>query len=61
MLGSLARWLRVLGVDVSFEPSLDDAELVRTARAQQRIILTRDTHLVKRRQARSSSRGTRIS
>ncbi len=28
MLGSLARWLRVLGFDVTYDPALDDPELV---------------------------------
>ena len=53
MLGSLARWLRVLGLDVVYDPSLDDAALVRRAVAEQRTILTRDTRLVQRRLARN--------
>jgi uncharacterized protein with PIN domain len=52
MLGSLARWLRILGFDVSYDPSLDDGELVRRAAAGQRVLLTRDTGLVRRRLAR---------
>ncbi len=52
MLGGLARWLRVLGLDVAYEPGLDDAALVRRALAEERCILTRDSRLVRRRLAR---------
>jgi hypothetical protein len=53
MLGGLARWLRVLGLDVAYQPELHDAELVRRAVAEERVILTRDRKLVERRAARS--------
>ncbi len=52
MLGSLARWLRVLGLDVAYDPRLDDAALVERAVAEDRLILTRDRKLVERRRAR---------
>ena len=52
MLGSLARWLRVLGLDVVYDPRLDDAALVDRAVEEQRVILTRDRRLVQRRLAR---------
>jgi uncharacterized protein with PIN domain len=52
MLGSLARWLRVLGFDVHYDPRLDDAGLVELAVAEQRLILTRDSRLIRRRKAR---------
>ncbi len=52
MLGSLARWLRVLGFDVHYDSELDDAELVERALAEDRLILTRDTRLIQRRKAR---------
>lgn len=55
MLGKLARWMRVLGYDVEYEREIDDAELVRRAIKEDRIILTRDTLLVKRRRARGRS------
>lgn len=48
MLGRLARWLRILGYDVIYSARLDDAELARMARIENRILLTRDTGLVKR-------------
>lgn len=52
MLGGLARWLRVLGVDVAHDPGWDDAELVERAVAEGRTILTRDRRLILRRAAR---------
>jgi uncharacterized protein len=52
MLGKLARWLRVIGCDVAYAPALDDAALVARAREEGRLILTRDTLLVRRRWAR---------
>jgi uncharacterized protein with PIN domain len=53
MLGSLARWLRALDLDVAYEPSLDDPELVERAVAEGRTILTRDRRLTERRLARN--------
>jgi uncharacterized protein len=49
MVGKLARWLRVLGVDVLYSNSYEDDEIVRLAEAENRVILTRDTGLVARR------------
>jgi len=48
MLGRLAKWLRILGFDVLYYPDIDDREVVRIAREQERTILTRDTELSKR-------------
>ena len=42
MLGTLAKWLRILGYDTLFDPDLDDNQLVRLARAEDRVLLTRD-------------------
>ena len=53
MLGSLARWLRTLGIDVAYERGIEDADLVAAAVAEDRIILTRDRRLVERRLARN--------
>jgi len=47
MLGRLARWLRVLGFDTAYDPSLDDAALVRVTDAEDRVLLTRDRHLLR--------------
>jgi uncharacterized protein with PIN domain len=49
MLGRLAKWLRILGYDTAYDPQADDHTLVRIARAEGRILLTRDTSLARRR------------
>ncbi len=54
MLGKLARWLRVMGCDVEYFPAIDDRELVARAERNGRLILTRDTLLVRRRRAREN-------
>ncbi len=46
MLGRLARWLRVLGMDTAYNPDVPDPMLVRWAQAEQRILLTRDRNLL---------------
>ncbi|HXW68258.1 MAG TPA: Mut7-C RNAse domain-containing protein [Dissulfurispiraceae bacterium] len=48
MLGSLARWLRILGYDTIYFRAIDDNELIKTARQQERILLTRDTGIAHR-------------
>jgi uncharacterized protein with PIN domain len=45
MLGRLARWLRIVGLDTAYEAHIDDGDLVRRAVEQRRIILTRDRRL----------------
>jgi uncharacterized protein len=45
MLARLARWLRLMGADVLFDPALGGAELLRRARDEGRIVLTRDKRL----------------
>jgi uncharacterized protein with PIN domain len=47
MLGRLARWMRFLGFDTLYYPDISDSRLIRIAREQNRLILTRDTRLVK--------------
>ncbi len=49
MLGRLARWLRLLGCDTLYYPDIEDSLLLRKAREEKRILLTRNTHLVKTR------------
>lgn len=49
MLGRLAKTLRMLGFDVAYDPFIEDQELLTRARAEQRVLLTRDTRLVRRR------------
>ena len=45
MLMRLARWLRLLGIDVITDPMLSGAELLRVARVEDRILITRDKRL----------------
>jgi uncharacterized protein len=52
MLGRLATWLRLLGYDTAYLPEADDHELARVARAEDRILLTRDVELTRRRGVR---------
>ena len=54
MLGKLARWLRVMGCDVAYYREIGDAELVERAERSGRLILTRDTLLVRRRKVRNN-------
>jgi len=51
MLGKLARWLRVLGFDVSYFRRIEDGELLTIARKEGRTLLTRDRELVRRAKA----------
>jgi uncharacterized protein len=48
-LGGLARLLRVLGLDVWWSNDADDATLAQVSLGEQRILLTRDRGLLKRR------------
>ena len=48
-LGRLARQLRMMGLDTAWSNRLGDDEIVRAARREARIILTRDRGLLKRR------------
>lgn len=48
-VGRLARWLRALGYDATYHARIEDAELVRQAAAEDRVLLTRDRDLTKRR------------
>jgi len=48
-VGRLARWLRALGYDASYHARIGDAELVREAAAEDRVLLTRDRDLMQRR------------
>jgi len=51
MLGRLAKYLRMLGFDTKYEKEIKDEELLREAKDEDRIVITRDTHLVKRKDA----------
>ena len=54
MLGRLAKRLRLAGFDTLYERSIADADLVTRARAEGRIIVTRDRRLAQRRLARDA-------
>ena len=45
MLMRMARWLRLMGIDTIADPSIDGAAILRRARAEGRILLTRDKRL----------------
>jgi hypothetical protein len=49
MLGRLARWLRLIGYDTVYTASLTDHQIAARARAEERIVLTRDRALTQRR------------
>ena len=51
MLGSLAKWLMILGHDVAYHRKIEDGDLVALARKEGRTILTSDRRLVKRKAA----------
>jgi uncharacterized protein with PIN domain len=48
-VGRLARWLRIAGFDTVFMNDIDDNRLVRVALDEDRVLLTRDTQIMKRR------------
>jgi uncharacterized protein with PIN domain len=48
-VGRLARWLRALGYDAAYHPRIGDAELIGQALAEERVLLTRDLGILRRR------------
>jgi uncharacterized protein with PIN domain len=48
-VGKLAKWLRMMGYDSLFFDGSDDSHMVARALAEGRVILTRDTEIMKRR------------
>ena len=54
MLGSLATWLRILGFDTLYFRRIDDNELIRISKQDDRILLTRDSGITGSRKARSA-------
>ena len=47
--GGLARWLRLLGVDTTYSPDIDDGELVEHALAEGRVLVSSDNGIFERR------------
>ncbi len=48
-LGTLARWLRLVGVDAAYANDADDEALIEQANAGRRVLLTQDRGLLRRR------------
>jgi len=48
MLGKLTRWLRMLGQDVIYSVKFNDNELLDLAKAEARVLLTKDLELYRR-------------
>lgn len=48
MLGRLARWLRLAGLDTLYQPSIEDDELIARASRERRVLITRDRALARR-------------
>ncbi len=48
-VGKLAKWLRMMGYDTLLFTEIDDGMMIKTALQQNRIILTKDTQIMKRR------------
>jgi uncharacterized protein with PIN domain len=49
-LGTLARWMRLLGIDSAYRNDAADPELVEQGNAERRIVLTKDRGLLRRRE-----------
>lgn len=54
-LGSLARRLRLLGIDASYDRQADDDDLVEISLAQARVLLTKDRGLLSRKTLRDAA------
>jgi len=48
MLGSLARWLRIMGYDTRYFRDREDNEILETSQKEGRVLLTRDRELADR-------------
>ena len=53
MLGRLARYLRMAGNDVLYFNNINDVEILRIAKDQDRIILTRDSLMLQRKDCKN--------
>ena len=52
LLGKLARWLRILGHEVDYDPGLNDSSLLDHAARKEAVLLSRDEELHHRAEAR---------
>ena len=48
-VGKLARWLRMMGYDALFFNDIDDSQLIYIALKERRVVLTKDTQIIRRR------------
>jgi len=48
MLGTLAKWLRIMGYDTAYAKKGNDNEIIKLAEKEERILLTRDRELASR-------------
>jgi hypothetical protein len=48
MLGSLARWLRIGGIDVEYQRDTEDEEIIKQVKESERILISRDVVLIQR-------------
>jgi hypothetical protein len=48
-VGKLAKWLRIMGYDARFFEGSNDSQMIAIALAENRVILTRDTQIMRRR------------
>ena len=48
-VGKLAKWLRIMGYDAVLFSEVDDGKMIKTALAEDRVILTKDSQIMKRR------------
>ncbi len=48
-VGKLAKWLRIMGYDALLFKGRDDGDMIKIALSENRILLTRDTQVMKRR------------
>jgi uncharacterized protein with PIN domain len=54
MLGRLAKWMRIAGYDVEYSPQIEDSEIAEWGLREKRVILTRDTLLIRRKTVRDN-------
>jgi len=47
-VGKLARWMRMMGYDAAFFEEGDDAEMISKALKEDRVLITRDSHITER-------------
>lgn len=55
MLGKLAKYLRMAGHDVIYINTINDDEILRIARNENRVVLTRDTLMLQRRDCKNNT------